>query len=241
MTSGQSYKLAVARCGVVGWVRVWEVTTGRNGWHVHVHWVVALEPGRGRAELEDLASGMLRRWSAGLAKHGREARRIGQEWHLVTGDQAGDEIGRYVAKMGAEGLGFELTYVQPGRARNGLKTRPVWSLIGEFLEDGDLKALALWHEWERGSKGARQIGYSAGFKKRYQIPEEEKSDEDVAAEELGTDEETILWITPRGWASMVLRPMRMPELLDAAENGGLQSCRALLDSWGDVEYLVPAR
>lgn len=236
-TNGKSYRLAVARCGVVGWIRVWEVTWGRNGWHVHVHWVAAFEPGAGVSDLNDLASGMLRRWSAGLAQHGREAMRIGQEWHLVVGDQAGEEIGAYVAKMGAEGLGFELAYVQPGRGRGGLKTRPVWSLVADFLEDGDLASLGRWHEWERGSKGARQIGYGGELRTRFRVPEE-KTDEEVAAEELGSAEDTVLWITPQGWASMVLHPMRIPALLDAAEGGGLDACRSLLDSWGDVEWVA---
>lgn len=236
-TGGKSYLSAVRRCGVVGWIRVWEVTWGRNGWHVHVHWVVAFDPGAGFSELNDLATGMLRRWSAGLAKHGRDALRAGQEWHLVVGDQAGDEIGAYVAKMGVEGLGFELAYVQPGRGRGGLKTRPVWSLVAEFLEDGDLRALGRWHEWEKGSKGARQIGYGGQLRERFRVPDE-KSDEEVAAAELGTVDDTVLWITPKGWASMVLHPMRVPELLDAAENGGLDACRVLLDSWGDVEWVA---
>ena len=240
VTSGKAYVASVARCGVVGWLRVWEVTEGRNGWHVHVHWVAVLEPGSDAAVLEDLASGMLRRWEAGLAKHGREALRVGQEWHVVRGDEAGEEVGRYVAKLGAEGLGFELAYTQPGRSRAGVKTRPVWSLLSDFSETGDAAALARWREWERASKGARQVGYSKGLKKRFELPEVEKSDEEIAAEELGTKDDTLVWITPRGWASMVCRPMRMPELLSAAENGGLEGCRRLLDSWGDVEYTVPA-
>jgi len=244
VTSGKAYLSSVARCGVVGWVRVWEVTEGRNGWHVHVHWVAVMRPGSGKRELDDLAGGMLRRWSAGLARTGREAMRVGQEWHLVSGDQAGEEVGRYVSKLGAEGLGLELAYTQSGRARDGLKTRPVWSLVESFLGDGDLKSLDRWHEWERASKGARQVGWSRNeldLRARFNVTQPEKTDEEIAAEELGSEADTILWITPKGWASMVLHPMRMPELLDAAENGGLYACVKLLHSWGDVEYSVPNR
>ena len=236
-TSGKAYFGAAARCGVVGWLRVWEVTEGRNGWHVHVHWVAVLGPGSEAALLEDLASGMLRRWEAGLAKHGREALRVGQEWHVVSGDRAGEEVGRYVSKLGAEGLGMELAYTQPGRARSGLKTRPVWSLLEDFMATGDAASLGRWREWERASKGARQVGYSKGLQ-RFRS-QEEKSDEEIAAEEFGTKDDTLVWITPRGWATMVCHPMRMPDLLSAAENGGLEGCRCLLDSWGDVEYTVP--
>ena len=238
--SGKAWMSAQERCGVVGWVRVWEVTDGRNGWHVHVHWVVVLDPGSSLSTLDDAASGMLRRWSAGLAKHGREAMRIGQEWHLVVGDQAGEELARYVSKLGAEGLGLELTHVQPGRGRGALKTLPVWAHLANFAEDGDFGHLARWHEWEKGSKGARQVGYSKGFRARFGL-EQERTDEEIAAEELGTEGDSILWIRPQGWAVMVVKHWRMAELLAAAENGGLPACRQLLDRWGDVEYVVSAR
>jgi hypothetical protein len=103
-----------------------------------------------------------------------------------------------------------------------------------------MAALGRWHEWERSSKGARQIGYSRGLRDRFHVVEPEKSDEEIAAEEMGSEADTLLWITPRGWASMVLHPMRMPALLAAAENGGLQSCLRLLNEWGDVEYSLPS-
>ena len=88
-----------------------------------------------------------------------------------------------------EGLGFELAYTQPGRSRAGVKTRPVWSLLSHFSETGDAAALARWREWERASKGARQVGYSKGLH-RFRS-QEEKSDEEIAAEEFGTKDDTV--------------------------------------------------
>ena len=121
-----------------------------------------------------------------------------------------------------------------------MKTRPVWSILEEFAATGDVAERALWLEWERGSKGARQVGYSKGLRQRFGQVEEVATDEEVAAEEMGTGHDTLVWITPHGWARMVASPLRIPDLLSAAENGGLEGCKALLDAWGDVEYNVAA-
>jgi len=236
--SGKSFVAAVERFGVVGWVRVWEVTDGRNGWHVHVHWVAVLAPGSVPRDLDGFASGMLRRWRAGLAASGREALDVGQDWRLVSRGTGG-EIGAYLSKL--DGLGLELAHSQPGRSRAAVNTRPVWSLLHDFAATGDMAALSRWREWEAGSKGAQQVGWSRAaldLRKRFGLSEPVLSDEEVAMQEFGSKSDEILRITKRGWASMVLHPDRIPDLLTAAEVGGLDACRDLLDAWGDVEYVV---
>lgn len=241
--SGQSWKLAQSRNGVVGWVRVWEVTTGRNGWHVHVHAVVVLDGSASSTHLDEVAQGMFRRWRAGLTSAGLEAPTLrGQEWHIVSGDQAGDEVAAYLAKLGRSGpaspeaLGLELTHVQPGRSRSALRTAPVWSLLDDVVL-GDAAAIRSWHEWESESKGRRQVGWSAGLRDRLSMPDE-RSDDEVAADELGTEDDTLVVIQPDGWRALVATPWRLPAVLDAAEAGGLPRLRSLLDSWGDVPYLA---
>lgn len=242
--SGKAWEAAQRRCGVVGWVRVWEVTTGRNGWHVHVHAVVVFDQGGSVDRLDQVASGMFGRWSRGLEAAGLDAPlRRGQEWHLVAGDDGGQSVAEYLAKLGRSAaggaaLGLELTHVRPGRSRSALATAPVWSLLDQAA-DGEAAAIHGWHEWERASKGRRQVGWSKGLRALLALPEVERSDDELAAEELGTAADTLVVITPAGWSSLVRTPHRLPLVLDAAEVGGLSGLRSLLDSWADVSYVVP--
>jgi hypothetical protein len=239
---GSSWLAEKERCGVIGWTRIWEVTYGANGWHVHVHFVLVLDAGADASTLDDVCSGMYRRWSKGLVTAGRRAPlRKGQEWHIVQGENVGVEIAAYLGKLdsrtAAESLGLELTHVRPGRSRKAGGTLPVWSLLDAIVDDGDGEALTRWHEWEKGSKGKRQCAWSKGLRDLLAVADE-KSDEELNAEELGTQVDELVAITAGGWSSMVRQPARIPKLLDVAERAGLSGVRLLLDAWGDVPYLV---
>lgn len=240
--SGRSWALAQERAGVDGWVRVVEVTQGRNGWHVHFHFVVVLDGSASSVDLEDVCSGMFRRWSNGLQAEGLEApSRKGQEWHLVGGGAG--EVAEYLAKfseggfVGSEGqaLGLELTHVEAGRSRAGHATFPVWELLHSGSMTGELGP---WWEWEVASKGKRQIGWSKGLRERYGLSVTEETDEAIAAEEVGTSNDDLVHFDSEAWRALVGQWWRVPQLLDAAEGGGLRAVRLLLDRWGDVPYTV---
>lgn len=222
-----------------GWVRVWEVTHGQNGWHVHVHCVVVLARDSTRDDLERIGSGMFQRWSRGLTAAGLEAPKlVGQDWHLVEGNRAAEAVGDYLAKMAdsvedrGTALGLELTHSQPGRTAVALRTRPHWGVLDEFVTTGDVDALALWHEWERHSKGKRQVGWSKGLRERFAPEVEERTDAEVVAEELGTAEDDLVRWTRLQWREFVRRPALLVELLDLAELGGASAVRQALDQWG---------
>jgi hypothetical protein len=229
---------------VEGWVRVWEVTHGVNGWHPHVHAVVVLSEGSGSAELERVASGMFKRWSRGLVGAGLDAPLlVAQDWHVVNGERASDELGGYLSKFvelgesEAAGLGLELTHSMPGRARAALKTRPVWSLLDDLAETGEAENLERWHEWERASKGKRQVGWSKGLRDRFAPEVAELSDDEIVDEELGTaDDDVVHWSAPQ-WRELVRVPARLVELLEAVESGGRGAVVQLLDVWG-VSYSI---
>ena len=241
VTTGRSWALAQKRCGVTGWVRVWEVTHGSNGWHVHVHVVLVLDGATTPDSFNEVASGMFQRWSHGLQASGLRAPLVqGQEWHLVGGERAGEDLAGYIAsatKSGADSMGFELTHSMPGRARSGLKTRPPFELLADLVETGEKRALQLWHEWETVSHGKRQIGWSKGLRDLLRVGVE-ASDEEVAAEELGSAADDLVVIEADGWKAMRRHPERIPVLLAATESGRLAGARLQLDLWGDVAYVV---
>lgn len=233
--SGKGWKLV--EDSVEGWVRVWEVTYGRNGWHVHVHCVVVLAQGVGEAEFERVASGMFRRWSRGLEAAGLEAPTLkGQEWHLVEGEKAAAQLSDYLAKSAAvelstgDQLGFELTHTSPGRSRQGLKTRPVWSLLGELVETGEAQAFHRWREWEAGSKGKQQIGWSNGLRDRFAPALEEQTDQAIVDEAVGSEDDGLAFFTEDQWRQVIEQPGLALTLIEWAEQGPA-ALRALVLSW----------
>lgn len=225
---------------VDGWVRVWEVTRGRNGWHVHVHLVLVLAPGSSASDLEVVASGMWERWRAGLLAAGMDAPlRVGQDWHLATGENAADDLSSYLSKSVAvvdspdlaAGLGLELTHGMAGRAREGLATRPVWSLLDDMAETGEIGP---WREWEKASKGRKQVGWSNGLRERFAPALDDLSDQAVVDQVLGDETDDLVWWTSDQWKVFVAHPTRARELLDVAQFGGRASVHALIEEWGDV-------
>ena len=233
---------------VDGWVRVWEVTHGANGWHVHVHLVVVLPKGSTAADLEVVASGMFERWSRGLQASGLDApRRVGQDWHIVSGDAAAVELGDYLSKMAdsvepdTAGLGLELTHTMPGRSAEGLRTRPVWSLLDDLVQTGEAVALERWREWERGSKGRKQVGWSVGLRERFAPDVEEATDDDIAGQELGSRADDVLRLDLDAWRELVRVPGRPLAVIEALEAGGVSTASSTLRSWGIAHELLDHR
>ncbi len=245
-TGGKQWVAVQGAHGVVGWVRVWEVTDGRNGWHVHVHFVAVLSPGSTSADLDAVAGGMFGRWSAGLVSAGLEAPRlVGQDWHLATGDEAAGDLAEYLFKIVEQGeaarsLGVELAMTQPGRSRSDLATRPVWSLLDRLVETGEAEALARWHEWEAGSKGRRQVGWSKGLRKRFAPEVEDVTDQEIADREMGSKQDDVARISREGWGRLVSIPGGPCDVLEALEVEGVAGMAEVLDRLGIDHELISA-
>lgn len=240
-TASGGYRRQAKRVGVLGWVRVWEVTSGDHGWHVHPHWVIASE-GDGEG-VEDLCESMFSSWERAIVRQGlsRPLRR-GQEWHQVSGDQAAGQLGEYLFKL-AEGpsgltsavvgqaLGFELTSSMPGRAATVNKTQPVWALLDALRLDGDADAGRLWHEWEQGSKGRRQIGWGGSLRDSYEV-EDEMSDDAVANLERGSADDDVLRLLPAAWRVLVGIRRGPAVVIEAWYREGLVGACSVLDDLG---------
>jgi len=245
--SGKQWVRQSADAGLEGSVRVWETTDGPNGWHVHVHGVLVLRKGAQPADLDALALGMFGRWSKGLQAAGLEAPwRRGQEWHLVSGAEAADDLAGYLCKIAggleekALGLGLELTHTRPGRSREGLGTQPVWSILERLVLTGEADALERWHEWERVSKGKRQVGWSNGLRQRFAPDLEELDDDQVADQEMGSSDDDLVRFDHEGWRLIVARPSLPVAILEHTERGGLPLVRSLLAAEGIPHQLVRA-
>ena len=227
---GKAWGTDKGRHGVAGWLRVVEVTYGVNGWHVHVHCVLFLEGKQSDRLVKQLHASMVGRWASKLVALGLLAPlSIGQEAHLVK--DAGDkDLSSYLTKAtdGARRIGLELTQTQSKTARGIHKTRSPWALLDDVEDLGLAESLGLWHEWERGSKGRKQMTWSKGTRERLGLLVE-KSDEDVAAEEHGSSADDLVLIDAAGWKRLTRVPVDLARLLAVTEASGLKGLRAFLD------------
>lgn len=230
-----------AKYGVLGWARAVEVTRGANGWHVHIHAVMVLE-GRQQAHERAYALGrsMHVRWNKGIAKRGfTSSKEHGLRVDVSEG--AEQRLADYLAKAGepekavrnsvekaGKELAREATLGQHKTAKRGGRT-PFQILADLHL--GDAEDWAVWTEWMRDSKGRRQLTWSAELRELAGLLAEE-SDEDIAAENAGSKDDTILVLPIETWRELRKDSDRVTQILNLAE----RSPRAL-EQWLEHEGL----
>lgn len=226
VTSGKGWKTDQERYGIAGWARAVETTEGDiNGWHVHVH-AVACYSG---SEADGLMLGarMWNRWDRGVQAAGMTSVRDsgGLDVQISKGGDLG-KLGAYLAKAGADldGLAREATM---GAAKQGKGSghRTPFQIARDFLDTGDLDDLALWHEWERTSKGRRQLTWSKGMRELADLGDE-RTDEEIAADETGTADDDVLLLPGETWAA-VRRTSWL--ILDVVEQHGRDGLVLLLE------------
>lgn len=222
LTSGRGWREMLARHDVAGWVRVIEVTHGRNGWHVHVHALLLLRGGISDDALADLGGWMAARWTRGVQALGHTALSVGQDLRRIDGKTAG----AYLTK--SQVMGLELTNAQGKRAG---KTVTPWVLLDRAM-GGDRRALRLWHEYEQTMKGRRLLGWSRGLRAEMGAGEE-LTDEEIVEEELGSPD--LVAITPEAWDDVVI-PRALPVLILEAAERSPGDLRRLLHEHG-VEFV----
>jgi hypothetical protein len=113
-------------------------------------------------------------------------------------------------------------------------------VLDDFVATGDVASLTRWHEWEAGSKGRRQVGWSKGLRQRFAPDVATASDEELVERETGSADDDLVVITLDGWQRLVAMPHEMPGVLEATESGGLPALRARLHELG-VDHVVVDR
>lgn len=214
-------------------VRVVEVTHGDAGWHVHVHALLWLARPVSDATADELGQRLFGRWSAALVRKGLRApllRSGGMEAHAGQGDLS--DFGDYFTKAqyaGSESLAAEMVRADGKAARR--QNRTPFQVAADVVALGLVDDLAIWHEWERGSRGRRQIQWSPGLRELVGLLHAERTDEEIAADDLAG--ETVAWIEAEDWARRIACvPGRPAALLAALELDTLEPALELLTSWG---------
>ncbi len=233
--------------GLVGWVRAVEATIGEHGWHLHIHALVILEGQVSQERAEVFGELLWAPWHRYLSKRkGREP--VRDAFDVRVGKGALEELGEYLAKQtydgddvdraelaevyrgSYEGLAAEVT-LSSHKSGRGKSSRTPFEVLRDAQATGLYEDCVRWLEWEKASKGRRQLTWSEGLREWAQL-EEELSDEAVADEEMGGDD--VLALAPETWRA-VRRHSWM--ILDMVENLGRDGLVAWLDARG-LEWSV---
>lgn len=212
---------------VQGYVRLLEVTHGANGWHVHIHSLLVHRP-LSHGEFTGLTAGLVSRWRKSVPAEFRPSARHGVDIRKVTKPE---DLGDYFQKSvyRPSDVSREVTQSHSKRAKAGNVTP--FGILERLVRDGDEADLDLWHEWERVSKGRRQLIFSKGLRAKLLAEHDEKTDEQIAAEGPG-NAEAVAELFPKSWRR-VCHAGAVPAVLDALEvDDDGQTLRSLLDRLG---------
>lgn len=136
-------------------VRVLEVTYGKNGWHPHFHIAIIHDTG---VDYEDFRGELEKTWIKYLVKSGLEAPLPDIAVDIVE-NASNEQRGWYLTK--ASGLSsLEFTSQGSKRAKNG--NLGIWQVHALAVE-GDAAAKSHWLEYERAIIGKRVISPSRGM------------------------------------------------------------------------------
>ena len=226
VVSGRQWREEQRRLGVVGYVRVVEVTHGANGWHVHVH---ALLFTLGRGELSAFEryrweTAIFGRWVRKLIRLGYTAERA-HGIDLTATD--GTSVGGYLVKNTYDAVAFEVTNSHGKHGRGGSRTP--FEILADVVKLGMADDLDLWHEWERASKGRRQLTWSQGMRDHLRLAAEQSDLELASAAPDGSD---VASFDAADWYrhGLAYRMAAMLSALDADPTGS--RLLAMLRTWG---------
>jgi hypothetical protein len=219
---------AAERWGLLAWVRVIEVTNGQHGWHPHVHALLVFEGEQTPECVRRFAEAIWPAWEHALNRHGYTALRDsgGLDIRCST-DETAEGLGRYLVKS----MCVEATHGHAKKGRRGGRTP--FQIAADIQAKGDADDLDLWTEWVRASHGRRQMSWSQGFRKLLGLVEDEPTDEEIAAKDIGGDD--LLLMPPETWVRVA---SVSGELLVTAEQEGIDGARAWLRSRG-LAWLEP--
>jgi hypothetical protein len=254
--------------GLRGFFRAIECTRGcEHGWHPHVHVALVFDKPHSPEMVQHIGEQMYALWAKGIATKGFTAIRDSGGLDIrISKDPEG--LGQYLTKQNAMSLAREVTFGQQKQGR--MESRTPFQILADLIafgvgdEPDDLDTpgdpddmsepddLALWHEWERGSRGRKAVGWSSGHPKvngkacecgeidckglreQFAVAEDLRTDEEIAAEDVG---EADSFVMGRDTWRKVYRVQL--DLVRAMEAEGLPGARAWLDSRALVYDLPP--
>jgi hypothetical protein len=223
---------ALKQAGSLGLVRRVEATHGANGWHLHVHALAFLD-GEQPADVQALGDAMFRAWQAGIARHASRAaaedpqapaarlgvpdQEHGVQAQVLQLEEAHEAVGQYLAK-GLYGAGDGAAELTSSVKRAAGENRTPFQVLSDLLDYGEERDLAIWHEWERASKGRRALTWPVGLRTALGLDQEEASDEELADEGDASAAEAIVTLDEFGWRDVTTTPELFSALMNTVES-----------------------
>lgn len=115
--------------------------------------------------------------------------------------------------------------------------RTPWQVLADFEADNNGTDLALWHEWEAGTKGVHSIRWSKGLRAAVGMGAE-LTDEQLVCLEVGG--EVVYTFHPEKWKSLMYRRNVKAAILEAAESGGALGVRRYLNQLDRIDQVDKA-
>lgn len=214
----RGYRAIKDAVGIAGVIRTLEVTHGRNGWHPHFHALVLTERPLSDDERAQLLAHIFAAWRSAVVHAGQPAPL--PEYTTIDAVRDVSDVAAYVTKVK---VALEVTQ---GAAKLGRRPgqRTPFAVLADFLEHGDADDLAVWQEWQRGIKGAKQLTWSKGLRERYRVAD--VTDEALAAEAV--DGEKLAPLTAEEFKAVCRTSAGACAVLEAAERGGVDAVRLLV-------------
>jgi hypothetical protein len=221
-TTTRAGKMMRKMIGLVGYIRVIEVTYGENGFHPHMHVLLIVDTTWSTEVIQRLWYPI---WLDGCRKSGLEDP---SEAHGVRIDD-GERAAQYVTKWGMDS---ELT---KGHLKKGRKSVNPWDLLRVYALGLDHNAIApelrevfvslgidekragaLFLTFFKAFKGSRQLYWSNGLRDKLGL-KKEKSDQELAEEEMDTAAALLATLTDEQRFDLI-RTRKLPVLLSLAED-----------------------
>lgn len=206
--SGKAYQNLRNEMGLIGRIRVFEVTYGDNGFHPHAH--IALFYTK-FVDLQFMREKMYALWEKACSKF-----ELKTSYDYGLDLQSAEDADDYISKHGTWSLEQELSKSHIKKAKNG--SLSPFDFLRIYLQNEDEKYLCLFREYAKCFKGKRQIQWSQGLKNRFIL--EDKSDEELAKEKI--EEADLLGLLDYDQWKQVLKYDLRATLLDNIEKNGFE-------------------
>jgi hypothetical protein len=234
MKSSRKYKDLMRKMGVIGTVKSFELTIGKNGWHLHIHEVILHESQEVVDAAYDLSlSADVKEKQRFLSEFQKEFYPIWAYYAQKAGfDQPSEEHGlqvqngdfaeAYIAKYGCEtssGSGWEVDNEMTSYHRKNSKSGiSPFDCLRQYRDTRQQLYADLFFEfaYTMYCKRARQLMWSPGLKKYFGIGE--KTDEEIAAE-LVDNADLLARISREQW-QVIIRFRQRAMVLNIARTNG---------------------
>lgn len=233
--SGEPWRRKVRELGLNGQVRALDVTVGpHHGWHPHLHVLLLSSAPLSDEQQLELTEWIYARWCRAIVRPVKGAPEIQLEAptrkrgiRLERANVAG-----YLAEAS---ICWPDELASPTMKEARGDNRTPWQVLHDITfkhyatEEAGRRDVGIWLEWGESMRGAKQLTWSKGLKKRYQIAE--VSDEDAAQGELeladAPEKRHMIDVPAWEWNNLVLAdPDLYAELLEIAEIPGIEPADA---------------